>query len=967
VAPPRWIVGWVTPVLLLVASSAHALVGEPSYVSFQYIPRGAELVGYQKPAAPLWIDEQDFPAVQRAARDLQADIKRVTHSEPKIETSATAPTAPVVVIAGTLGHSRVLDGLVASRKLDVRAIAGKWESFLVEVLEQPLPGVERAIVIAGSDRRGTIYGLYDLSEQIGVSPWYWWADVPVRTQTVLYVKPVRTERGEPVVKYRGIFLNDEAPAMSGWAKEKFGGFNHEMYGHVFELILRLRGNYIWPAMWGNAFLDDDPKNAALAEEYGIVLGTSHHEPMMRAHDEWRRYGSGDWDYSTNQAKLREFWRSGVERVRDNEKLVTVGMRGDGDKPMSADANVSLLEKIVADQRSILADITHKPAAETPQVWALYKEVQEYYERGMRVPDDVTLLWSDDNWGNIRRLPLPAERARAGGAGIYYHFDYVGGPRNYKWINTVPITKIWEQMNLAWAYGATRIWIANVGDLKPLEFPIDFFLTLAWNPARWSQDSLHDYAREWSARQFGEQRAERIAKVLEGYTKLNSRRKPEMLEPDTFSLTNYAEAERVLQEWLALRIEADEIYCDMTDPERAAFFELVAYPVKAATGIQQLYVATGRNRLYASQGRRAEARKSADFARELYTHDQELVRDYHKLWGGKWNHMMSQAKLGYTSWQQPDVETPPALSVASQADGASMGITFEGDDRVFPTGDGAVARLPRLDPLQPSALIQAFSRATYPFELTVSSPQSWLSISGPPALMTSDQLISVSVPEWSKVPVGESVATVKIEATTGQSQILEIPVFRPAELPPHSFRGFVESDRHIAIEAPHFNRAVNSPGVKWQVLPDFGRTLGGVTTFPVMAPEAQPAGKNAARLDYDVWLFSTGEMQVELQLAPSLDFQGGDGLRFAVSFDDESPQIIRLGTAATPQDWARSVSENIRRVSFTQTVSKPGPHTFKFWRVTPGVVLERIVIDAGGVRPSYLGPPESARWPVRGLR
>lgn len=383
-----------------------------------------------------------------------------------------------VVVAGTLGRSRAIDELVAKRKLDARAIAGKWESFIVEVVERPWAGVDRAIVIAGSDRRGTVYGLYDLSEQIGVSPWYWWADVPVVKHDTVYVKQGRTVRGEPAVRYRGIFINDEAPAMENWAREKFGGFNHELYGHVFELILRLRGNYLWPAMWGNAFADDDPRNAALAEEFGIVLGTSHHEPMMRAHDEWRRYGSGAWDYSTNEPRLREFWRTGVERVRDNEKIITIGMRGDGDEGMSEQTNVALLERIVADQRAMLEALTGRPAAQTPQLWALYKEVQDYYERGMRVPDDVTLLWCDDNWGNIRRLPLAAERQRAGGAGVYYHLEYVGGPRNYKWINTMPITKVWEQMNLASEYGATRIWIVNIGDLKPLEFPMEFFLTMA---------------------------------------------------------------------------------------------------------------------------------------------------------------------------------------------------------------------------------------------------------------------------------------------------------------------------------------------------------------------------------------------------------------------------------------------------------------------------------------------------------
>ncbi len=280
-------------------------------------------------------------------------------------------------------------------------------------------------------------------------------------------------QGEPAVKYRGIFLNDEAPALTGWVKEKYGSYNREFYMKVFELLLRLKGNYLWPAMWNSAFNEDDPLNPKLADEYGIVMGTTHHEPMLRAQQEWKRHGTGPWDYSRNAAELQEFWKAGIERNKRYESIITVGMRGDGDLPMTEESNVALLEKIVAEQRKILAAEMNPDLSQVPQLWALYKEVQEYYEKGMRVPDDVTLLWCDDNWGNIRRLPTEQERKRAGGAGIYYHFDYVGDPRSYKWINTNPIPKVWEQMHLAYEYGATRIWIVNVGDLKRWNFRWSF--------------------------------------------------------------------------------------------------------------------------------------------------------------------------------------------------------------------------------------------------------------------------------------------------------------------------------------------------------------------------------------------------------------------------------------------------------------------------------------------------------------
>ena len=374
----------------------------------------------------------------------------------------------------------------------------------------PLPGVAEGLIIAGSDKRGTIYGIYDLSEQIGVSPWYWWADVPVQHQNALFVKPGRYVQGPPAVKYRGIFLNDEAPALSGWVKEKFGNYNHQFYEKVFELLLRLKANYLWPAMWNNAFNEDDPLNPQLADMYGIVMGTSHHEPMLRAQQEWKRHGTGPWDYSLNSDVLQEFWTEGIERNKNYESIITLGHERRRRSSHDREAPTSRCwKKSSPTSARSLASHLNPDLSAVPQDWALYKEVQEYYEKGMRVPDDVTLLWCDDNWGNIRRLPTAEERKRSGGAGIYYHFDYVGDPRSYKWLNTIPITKVWEQMNLAYNYGANRIWIVNVGDLKPMEFPIEFFLTLAWHPERVAQGAaFRNTRRMWAQREFGPKYAPR---------------------------------------------------------------------------------------------------------------------------------------------------------------------------------------------------------------------------------------------------------------------------------------------------------------------------------------------------------------------------------------------------------------------------------------------------------------------------
>ncbi len=937
-------------------------LGQERFVAFEPAPEAAALVA-NRGAAPLFVDAADWPGVQRAVRDLQADVERVGAVKPVLNPTAFK-SIPFAVLVGTVGRSPLIDDLAKAGKLDVSGLAGRWEAFRIETVDQPMPGIERALVIAGSDKRGTIYGVYEVSEQIGVSPWYWWADVPTVRRDSVFIRPVRLVEAGPVVKYRGIFLNDEAPALSNWAAEKFGGINSKMYVHVFELLLRLRGNFLWPAMWNNAFYDDDPESARLADEYGIVMSTSHHEPMNLAHQEWARYGKGPWDYSRNEKVLADFWAKGAARAKQFETITTLAMRGDGDEPMSEEANVALLEKIVADQRAILAREVDSDLTKVPQVWALYKEVQDYYEHGMRVPDDVTLLWCDDNWGNIRRLPTPAERARSGGAGVYYHFDYVGGPRNYKWLNTVPLTKIWEQMNLAWQHEANRIWIVNVGDLKPMEFPIEYFLTLAWNPAKWPYERIGEFSTQWAAREFGPAHAAEIAALVNGYTKLNSRRKPEMIAPDTLSLVNYGEAERVLAEWADLVARAEKIEAALPAAAQSAYFQLVLYPIKACANLQELYVAAGRNRLYAVQGR-ANTNAEAARVRQLFAADAALVERYHALNGGRWNHQMSQAKFGYTYWQQPPAETMPAVSELRVNRGALAALAVEGRDTGWPVWGAPAPTVPPLDVYaQGTRWVELFNRGDTAYTFTATADQPWLKIS-PASGEVKDTTRLVLSADWAAVPVGNTTAKVTLKTTGGETFNVAVPIVNPAELRPGSFAGFVEIDNHIAIEAPHFARAIGDKQTEWRTLANFGRTLGGVTTFPVLAAERTPGG-DSPRLEYDLHFFSSGEAKVEFHVAPSLDYQPESPLRFAVSFGDETPQVVKIATNPNAwEPWGTAVGDGVRRVVSTHQLGRAGRHTLKIWAVTPGVVLQRIVIDTGtvknpGVRPSYLGPIESPR-------
>ncbi len=960
-----------------VFTSAGFGLGQDQYVATVKSPHNFT-IAHGKTLATIYVDAEDHAGVVRAAHDLQEDVARVTGKTPALKNTDRGLGANAIII-GTVGKSPIIERLIRERKIDVSAIAGKWESFIVQVVRRPLPGVANGLIIAGSDKRGTIYGIYDLSEEMGVSPWYWWADVPPQHKETLYVKAGKYVQGPPAVKYRGIFLNDEAPSLSGWVKEKYGTYNHEFYTKVFELLLRLKANYLWPAMWDNSFDTDDPLNPKLADEYGIVMGTSHQEPMMRAWKEWDREGHGVWDYSKNASALDDFWRQGIERNKNYETITTIGMRGNGDEPMSEGANINLLEKIVANQRNIISEVTHKDPATVPQDWALYKEVQQYYEKGMRAPDDVTLLWADDNWGDIRRLPTPAEQKRAGGAGIYYHFDYVGGPRSYRWLNTNPLPKIWEQMNLAYHYDANRIWVVNVGDLKPMELPISFFLNLAWNPRQWPKEDIDEFTRQWAEQQFGPKYAPEIADILSKYGKYNGLRKPELLSPETFSQVDYEEADRMMDAWKSITNEAEEIYQKLPENERDAFFELVLYPTKASAQVAELYITAGKNHLYASQGR-ASANALAAQARALFQADADLSSQYnHELARGKWDHMMDQTHIGYTGWNEPPKNIMPKVSELDVPATATMGIAVEGSAASWPGMASATAStatssnssqqnaapaassdapaLPEFDVFnQQRRYIDVFNRGQGSFDFTASASDPWIIVSSSHGSVGKEQRLWVSI-NWARVPKGLSQGSVKISGPGAEDIPVKIEAFNPQNPQKSSLHGFVEANGYVSIEAEHFTRKIGTGDARWEKVPDYGRTLSGMSIFPVAAQSVAPP-RNSPCLQYTMYLFDSGTVNVRAILGPTLNFVPGRGLRYAVSFDNQAPKIVDALADNSQRAWARSVEDNAREISSTLTLDHPGYHTLKVWMVYPGVVLQKIIVDFGGAKPSYLGPPES---------
>lgn len=801
-----------------------------TFVVFTPEPHHFPLITKGAPCS-IVMDTAEDEGVKMAISNLQQDIRQVCNNQPALLNNIPAKRC---VIIGNY-HSAIIQKLIAAGKIDKEQLINKNEKFLLQVIAKPADGVDEALVIAGSDKRGTIYGIYELSKQMGVSPWYWWADVPVIQQENVYIKPGIYTDGEPKVEYRGIFINDEWPSFGNWAKAKFGGINSKVYKHVFELVLRLKGNFVWPAMWGSAFYDDDPQNGQLANTMGIVMGTSHHEPMALAQQDWKRRGKGEWDYNHNAQNLRDFWTYGIERAKNWESVITVGMRGDGDEPMSEGANISLLENIVKDQRKIIEKVTGKKAKETPQVWALYKEVQEYYDKGMRVPDDITLLLCDDNWGNVRKLPNLNEKPRSGGYGMYYHFDYVGAPRNSKWININPIPRIWEQMNLTYEYGVRKLWIVNVGDLKPMEYPITFFLDMAWNPEKFNAQNLQQHTEDFCAQLFGSQYAKEAARILSLYAKYNRRVTPETLNAKTYSF-NYREWERVVDEYNALALDAHNLGFLLPATYRDTYDQIISYPVQACSNLYNMYYAQAKNHALAAK-LAPEANQWADKVESCYLRDSLLSHYYNKvISNGKWNHMMDQIHIGYTSWNNPQKQIMPKV---------------------------------------------------------------------------------IRVPEKEKTYT------------------------------------FQEIDGYVAMEAEHFTRAIAEGETSWSIIPDFGKTLSGVTTIPVTkTPEKM-------YLEYDIEMKKTGKVRVELLLAPTLNFNDNKGLSYAISFDGEKEQIINfnghykggLGKwQANPIIESRSIHQ----------LDKKGKHTLRIRPLNPGIVIEKIMIHAGGLKTSYLGAPETCK-------
>ena len=771
--------------------------------------------------ATIDFDDGENEGVKIAIRNLQKDFRQALGVTPEISTDNAT------IVIGTLGKNKTVDRLLAKQ------LKGKREKFVITTEGDRL-------VIGGSDRRGTIYGVYELSRQLGISPWYWWADVPVERHEEAYVIPGEYTDGEPAVEFRGLFLNDEAPCLTSWVKNTFDTNygDHRFYERVFELILRLKGNMLWPAMWGWAFYADDPENSRTADRMGIIIGTSHHEPMARNHQEYARKRKewGAWNYQTNQQKLDQFFREGIERMKGTEDIVTIGMRGDGDEAMSDKADTKLMERIIDNQRKIIKDVTGKSADKTTQVWALYKEVQDYYDAGLRVPDDVMILISDDNWGNVRRVPnTDSERKRKGGWGLYYHVDYVGAPRNTKWLNVTQTQQMAEQLQLAYDNGIQRMWILNVGDLKPMEYPIQLFMDMAWHPHDYSVPTVKNHTRKFFAESFGENVADEAADIFNTNCKYMARVTPEMLDAKTYNVET-GEWRKVADDYQRLELRATRLLDSIPEVAHDAYRQLLLFPVQAMANLYDMYYAQAMNHQLAAQ-KNPEANKWAEQVAQCFNN---------VMSNGKWKGMMTQKHIGYRSWNDnfPRDIMPRTETVADDSQG---GYTY------------------------------------------------------------------------------------------------------------------AHSDGYVSMEAVHFYESKAANGTTWTLYPDYGRTLGAMSLTPTTA---QTTG---ATLTYRMTLpDDVQSVKVHVVVKSTLDFLNKGGHTYGVSIDGSEPQTVNFNaTLVDRQPYmysvyyptvARRVVESAVEIPVKR--SSDGTHLLTLSPNLPGIVFEKIVVDWGGYKPSYLFMDES---------
>ena len=967
---PNRITGLLAAAMMTAGSAFAAEDVFDTMISRSTVEGGFRIFAEEK-AANIVLSKEDFPQVIRAAKDLSEDVKRVTGTAAPVETDGKV--RPGAILVGTVGKSPLIDGLVKENKLNVDAIKGKWESYMIQVTPD-------AMIVAGSDKRGTIYGIYEVSKRIGVSPWYWWADVPVVHSARLFANTGTYIQDPPKVKYRGIFINDEEPSFGNWSRANFGGINSKMYAHMFELILRLKGNYLWPAMWGKAFNEDDPLNPVVADEYGVIMGTSHHEPLMRNQEEWTKRSRqlGEWNYRQNGENMRKFWLEGLKRNAKYDNLPTVGLRGDGDLPLDPganfDSNKELLHQLLFhDQRELIREAYGRDPATVPQIWVVFNEIVIFYNRGVRPPDDVIMAICDSNFGYLLQLPAEEDRKNPERLGLYYHIDMNGGPWNDRWISTRPIPQIWHQLYIAYQYGMRGLWIINVGDLKPKEAEIDFILDYAWDPDRIPYDKIGYWMIEWCETIFPQELAKECAMLISEYIRLNYIRKPEIQQTGIWSAVNYNEADRFAGEWQKIVDRVEELKKKIPSEYSDVFYQLVYYPVVAGAGTAQIYTELAKADTFAKQGR-ASAAASLRKAQELFEKDKELSDYYNsdKMAGGKWKNMMSDKHIGYRQWSMPQNNSLPRISqMPKTTDEPVLGVAVEGSEKAAPHQVESLT-LPTFDSMNKQEYpVTLFNRSDKgQIECTLTSDKPWVKVPEKATVNgAADKNVNVSV-DWSIVPAGTSTATVTVAAkgmNPVKIAVKAVSVDIQAKNVLEFYGGVIPAP--VVIPASGFSARRGIKGASWQKVPGLGRWNNAMAIFPLPTPSVLPPDP-APTLEYRVFIPEAGKVTVDVEIMPIFPDKDDTGLqgatyrelRIGTAFDDDPVKV----TDTLSREFKRlnnEIFENVRKVRVTHEVKEAGLHTFKLVMVDPVVAVERLVFYPELIRKSYLGAPVSEPYPV----
>jgi hypothetical protein len=956
--------------------------------------------------APVYVAPEDFECVRLAGNLFAEDIERVTGHKPTVITDATKLNEPTVIV-GTLGQSPLIDQLAAAGKFDAKQIQGQWESYLITTVANPLPGVSSALVIAGSDRRGTAYGVFEVSRAIGVSPWYWWADATPDHQDNLYIAAGTQKFGPPSVKYRGIFINDEDWGMIPWASKTLdkdtGNIGPKTYAKICELLLRLKANTLWPAMHAvSTAFNLIPENKEVADRYGIVMGSSHCEPMLRNNvGEWPKDNTAGFNFITNPEGVTKYWEERMQTNGKYENVYTLGIRGIHDDPMmgakGAAEVVPALEKIFGVQRDLIAKYVNPDVTKVPQIFCPYKEVLAYFLANLQVPPDVTVVFPDDNFGYIRYLPTPEQiAARPGGFGVYYHSEYLGAPMSYAWLDTTPPALMWEELSKAYDHDVQKFWMLNVGGLKPREVAIDFFMQMAWDEKKWNLKTLPDYLKSWATEQFGPDHAQEIADLMSQYYRLGYQRKPEHLQwnlrgeparPSDLAYNDYGdEGQKRYAAYNDIREGAVRIGNLLPASKQAAFYELVSYPIQASALANESFIASESAGNALTDGNAPGAQKWAALF-DQYTGKIETATAYYNqdLAAGKWLSFMPDDVLQKDrSYRDAALHLPAGIDQAQPSATPGIGVVVEGN--ATPMQPGVAAALPLFEPFLKNQFpfftqhtISIFNTGSTPAEWTVKATEPWIRIGLRPQFPTKPMNSSLPQPiqqsededalvdiDWAKAPHGADVSG-NIVISDGKSTFtVKVPVYNPASPTAAQLAGqFVELNGVVSMEAEHFTSKTDKPGAAWQVIPGLGRTGDAVGVFPTTAPsvELDQVATDAPALAYKFYLFRPGGVTIHYNLIPTQPIKYGTPLRFAVAVDDGPPQLVAItagtgGDVGSARAWQENVLNNTTTATTQQTLAAAGEHTLKIYMVDPGVLLEKIVIDNGGLRPSYLGPPET---------